>query len=303
MVGEDSERLRAFCSVTIDDAFVIRDLKVIDGDEGPFVAMPSRKMSDHCSKCGEKNHLRAKFCNECGARLNPNRAPRDAEGRVKLYADVAHPINVESREMIQEAVIEAFNEELTLSQEPGYFDETDDIDDHDEDFAGFDDLIAELRKPKTDRDPPPSHQRDSRQDERESPRSKSRGPRQSAAAEAPSDRKRPGDQATGHRGVAESAEPARREKRRPAPEVTSPPAKDDDDFAAGLDWTPAPAKTSPRVEDAAKADTNGRNRGGGRQRQTDVDSETDVERLEPDSGGSCGATSGVDSDDFGAGIL
>ncbi|MCA9255676.1 MAG: septation protein SpoVG family protein [Phycisphaerales bacterium] len=302
MVGEDSERLRAFCSVTIDDAFVIRDLKVIDGDEGPFVAMPSRKMSDHCVKCGEKNHLRAKFCNECGARLNPNRAPRDAEGRVKLYADVAHPINVESREMIQEAVIEAFNEELTLSQEPGYFDETENFDDHDEDFAGFDDLIAELRKPKTDRDTAPSQQSDRREDERKSPRQKSRDSRQAAATEAPADRKPPRDKTSGHRSPADTADPARRE-RRSTPVDTSPSGSDDDDFAAGLDWTPAPAKTSARAESSTRAGANGRDHRDGRERQTDVDSGPDAERPATDSGRSQQAAGGADSDDFGAGIL
>ncbi|MFQ5502538.1 MAG: septation protein SpoVG family protein [Phycisphaerae bacterium] len=112
MVSDGTERLRAFCSVTLDDAFVIRDLKVIDGADGPFVAMPSRKLSDRCSKCGNKNHLRARFCNECGGKLNENRAPRDAQGRVKLHADVAHPINAECREQIQAAVIEAFTEEV-----------------------------------------------------------------------------------------------------------------------------------------------------------------------------------------------
>ena len=150
LVGEESERLRAFCSVTIDDAFVIRDLKIIDGDDGPFVAMPSRKMCDHCPKCGEKNHLRARFCNECGARLNANRAPRDETGRVKLYADVAHPINVEAREQIQDAVLEAYREEQTLSLEPGYErieEEFEEYEDYDEEPTGFDSLIAELRRP------------------------------------------------------------------------------------------------------------------------------------------------------------
>ncbi len=112
MVSDGTERLRAFCSVTLDDAFVIRDLKVIDGTDGPFVAMPSRKLSDRCPKCSNKNHLRARFCNECGGKLNENRAPRDAQGRVKLHADVAHPINAECRERIQAAVIEAFTEEV-----------------------------------------------------------------------------------------------------------------------------------------------------------------------------------------------
>ena len=49
-----------------------------------------------------KNHLRARYCNQCGKRLNDSRAPKDDDGRAKLYADIAHPINSACREMIQE---------------------------------------------------------------------------------------------------------------------------------------------------------------------------------------------------------
>lgn len=136
MLDDSSERLLAFCSVTIDDAFVIRDLKIIDGATGPFVAMPSRKLTDKCRKCGFKNHLRARFCNECGLRLNENRAPRDEDGRIKLHADVAHPINAESRDAIEEAVIEAYNREVDLVEDPNYTPKDDDI--FDTDSAGID---------------------------------------------------------------------------------------------------------------------------------------------------------------------
>ena len=43
-----NERLQAFCSITFDDMFVIRDLKIIEGAKGFFVAMPSRKLTDRC---------------------------------------------------------------------------------------------------------------------------------------------------------------------------------------------------------------------------------------------------------------
>jgi stage V sporulation protein G len=118
---EDSEdRLRAFCSVTFDDSFVVRDLKIIEGSSGPFVAMPSRKLTSHCTKCGTKNHLRANYCNQCGTQLPQERAGRDQDGRVKLYADIAHPINSDCREMIQERVIDEYEEELDRAQMPGY---------------------------------------------------------------------------------------------------------------------------------------------------------------------------------------
>jgi stage V sporulation protein G len=60
LVAENNERLMAFCSLTLDNAFVIRDLKIIEGTKGLFVAMPSRKLTDRCGRCGCKNHLRAR---------------------------------------------------------------------------------------------------------------------------------------------------------------------------------------------------------------------------------------------------
>ncbi|MHC4624531.1 MAG: septation protein SpoVG family protein [Planctomycetota bacterium] len=120
LVANKDDRLKAFCSITMDNQFVVRDIKVIEGAGGLFVAMPSRKMSDHCDKCGSKNHLRAKFCNNCGATLSENRAKKDLKGRMKLHADIAHPINAECRRRIQEKVIAAFKEEVEKSKQPGY---------------------------------------------------------------------------------------------------------------------------------------------------------------------------------------
>lgn len=118
---EDSDdRLQAFCSVTFDDAFVVRDLKIIEGTNGPFVAMPSRKLTAHCPRCGCKNHLRANYCNHCGTKLDAARAVRDVDGRAKLYADIAHPIHSQCREAIQERVIAEYRRELELAKQPGY---------------------------------------------------------------------------------------------------------------------------------------------------------------------------------------
>ncbi|MBN1974685.1 MAG: SpoVG family protein [Sedimentisphaerales bacterium] len=120
LMNNKDDRLKAFCSITIDGEFVIRDIKIVQGAKGYFVAMPSRKMSDHCDKCGGKNHLRAKYCNNCGASLKNNRVRKDFKGKMKLHADIAHPINVECRKMIQERVSAAFKEELEKSRQPGY---------------------------------------------------------------------------------------------------------------------------------------------------------------------------------------
>ena len=109
---EGGNRLRAFCTITLDDEFVVRDLRIIEGPGAYFVAMPSRKLRDRCARCGAKNHLRAKFCNECGTRLNENRAPRDHDGRVKLHSDIAHPLNAGCREWMEKQILEAFEVEL-----------------------------------------------------------------------------------------------------------------------------------------------------------------------------------------------
>jgi stage V sporulation protein G len=120
LVNNKDDRLKAFCSMTLDGSFVIRDIKVIEGVSGYFVAMPSRKMSDHCEKCSGKNHLRARFCNNCGAVLSDNRARKDPKGRMKLHADIAHPINADCRQIIQERIVKSFEEELERSKLPGY---------------------------------------------------------------------------------------------------------------------------------------------------------------------------------------
>lgn len=123
-----NERLQAFCSITFDDMFVIRDLKIIEGAKGFFVAMPSRKLTDRCHHCGTKNHLRSRFCNQCGSRLDENRAIRDADGRAKLHADIAHPINSMCREKIQAAVLASYADELERAKLPGYVSRYDDLD-------------------------------------------------------------------------------------------------------------------------------------------------------------------------------
>ena len=72
----ESNQLKAFVNIVIDDAFIIRNIKVIEGENGLFVAMPSRRVST-----GE-------------------------------YRDIAHPINTETRNMIEKIIIEKYKEVL-----------------------------------------------------------------------------------------------------------------------------------------------------------------------------------------------
>ena len=81
IVKKEDSKLKAVASVTFDECFVVHDIKVIDGNEGPFIAMPSRKTGD-----GE-------------------------------YKDVAHPIKQETREEIIKAVLSAYEEEKNKEQE------------------------------------------------------------------------------------------------------------------------------------------------------------------------------------------
>lgn len=76
---EDGGKLKAVVSVAFDDSFVVHDLKVIEGNEGLFIAMPSRKV-------------------------------RDGE-----FRDVAHPINNETRSKLEEEILKAYEEALNSS--------------------------------------------------------------------------------------------------------------------------------------------------------------------------------------------
>ena len=150
LVNNPREKLRAFASVTFDGDLVIRDIKIIEGADGLFVAMPSRKLAGRCPRCGGKNHLRARFCNDCGARLAEQRIAAEGRSRVKLHADIAHPVNARYRERLQQAIVEAFHRELEKARLPGY------------EPATFEDL-DEMNASGEDRGPSPAVERPARE--------------------------------------------------------------------------------------------------------------------------------------------
>ena len=166
LMEDSDDRLQGFCSITFDDCFVVRDLKIIEGTNGPFVAMPSRKLTAHCPKCGCKNHLRSGFCNQCGLRLKEDGPVKDQDGRAKLYADIAHPINSECREMIQNRVIAEYRSERERSLQPGYvsrYDDFYDFEDAEAASASSDELETKSRvepaqRPRGPHTPPAKHQ-------------------------------------------------------------------------------------------------------------------------------------------------
>jgi len=149
LMENSEDRLRAFCSITFDGCFVVRDLKIIQGNDGLFVAMPSRKLTTNCGRCRSKNHLKAKFCNQCGHKLPRSSLEFDGQGRPKLYADVAHPVNAQCREIIQNSVIEEFEAELDRASLPGYASRYDEAYDTDLEFK-----IEGLKSAPTKHDSP-----------------------------------------------------------------------------------------------------------------------------------------------------
>ena len=73
----EEEKLKAYVSITFDNCFVIRDIKVISGNNGLFVSMPSKKRKDG------------------------------------TFKDIAHPLNNETRKMIEDSVLKEYNNVLT----------------------------------------------------------------------------------------------------------------------------------------------------------------------------------------------
>ena len=106
-------KLKGYAAVTFDDVFVVRDLKIIEGKKGLFVAMPSQKVQVPCPKCRKKNAVRSKYCNECGASL-----PIKDRTKREVHRDIAHPVNSDMRSYLQKVIIEAFeaNQETTSDE-------------------------------------------------------------------------------------------------------------------------------------------------------------------------------------------
>ena len=119
---DGDKKLRAFAAVTIDHCFVVRDIKIIEGGNGLFVAMPSRKTKEPCAKCHSRNSINSNYCNQCGARLESKEpkptAPEDlTAARHNAHKDIAHPITPECRHYIQKSILEAFHGQFKAQQQ------------------------------------------------------------------------------------------------------------------------------------------------------------------------------------------
>ena len=106
------KKLKAYATMTFDHEFVVRDVKVIEGKKGLFVAMPSRKLRESCPECRFGNEIRNKFCSQCGHRLENITRSLEGSGEAKSeHRDLAHPITSQAREYIQGKVLEAYEAE------------------------------------------------------------------------------------------------------------------------------------------------------------------------------------------------
>ena len=116
--GHPSEpRLKAYVTVAFDHCFVVRNIKVIEGRTGLFVAMPSHKAKIVCTRCQFKNDVGGRFCAQCGSRLpavmEHSGISRGAgeTGDCSAHRDIAHPITAEFRNYLQQRVLEVFEAE------------------------------------------------------------------------------------------------------------------------------------------------------------------------------------------------
>ncbi|MDD3374569.1 MAG: septation protein SpoVG family protein [Candidatus Omnitrophica bacterium] len=113
--GQD-KKLKAYTTVTFDDCFVVRNIKVIQSTNGLFIAMPSRKVRLSCPKCHFRNEIGSKFCNHCGAGLSvKNVSAATPEDSKAEHRDIAHPVTKEFRDQLQKKVLEAYEKEVGSS--------------------------------------------------------------------------------------------------------------------------------------------------------------------------------------------
>ena len=111
------QRLKAYATVTFDDCFVVRNIKIIEGRQGLFVAMPSHKAKCACTRCAFKNDVGGRFCVQCGSRMPAAaetaapHAPGDTDP--STHRDIAHPVTAEFRNYLQKRVLEVFEAERT----------------------------------------------------------------------------------------------------------------------------------------------------------------------------------------------
>lgn len=121
------KKLKAYATITFDNVFVVRNIKVIQGSGGIFIAMPSRKVKHPCPRCAFKNELRSKYCNQCGAQLAQAPAAVSEANAQAEHKDIAHPITQGFREALQKKVLDAYEQEVKKGPHAAKADPGDDV--------------------------------------------------------------------------------------------------------------------------------------------------------------------------------
>ena len=112
-----NKKLKAYATITFDDCFVVRNIKVIEGNNGLFVAMPSKKAKQFCPRCGKKVELKSRYCSQCGAQL-PSVPDLEKEEHQQMYQDIAHPINQQFRDYLQKKILDEYTRQKESSPKP-----------------------------------------------------------------------------------------------------------------------------------------------------------------------------------------
>ena len=122
--GQD-KKLKAYTTVTFDSAFVVRNIKIIQGSSGLFIAMPSRKLKFPCPKCSFKNEVGSKFCNQCGGVVPLQDKPVSASDidAKSEHRDIAHPVTQQFREYLQNKILEVYKKECGKQPSSGFSEE------------------------------------------------------------------------------------------------------------------------------------------------------------------------------------
>jgi stage V sporulation protein G len=106
------KKLKAYATVTFDNSFVVRNIKVIQGSNGLFIAMPSRKIKHPCPKCGSRIEAKGRFCSQCGGSLPQQPVTANVTDARAEHKDIAHPITQEFRDTLQKKVLDAYEREV-----------------------------------------------------------------------------------------------------------------------------------------------------------------------------------------------
>lgn len=110
--GNTSDKFLGSAVVEFDQELALHEVKIVRGDRGVFVSLPSRRLCDKCPNCHGRNSLDARYCEKCGERRSLDRIPSDHNGKRKLYMDFLHPISGRFRDYLEEMVLEAYDREL-----------------------------------------------------------------------------------------------------------------------------------------------------------------------------------------------